>query len=103
MVLFLILHTGGRIFTIFYVLIGLVFIFAIINDFAQSIIRAAEAKALEKLDDDPTDDKVLSTKIRLLVCRKYINIIGTTCSKDWSICVCDSALCAGGYSFLQVQ
>ena len=52
-------HLGGRLFTIFYVLIGLVFIFAIINDFAQSIIRAAEAKALEKLDDDPTDDKVI--------------------------------------------
>lgn len=48
----------GRLFTIFYVLVGLVYIFSIINNFAQSIIKAAEEKALEKLDDDPTDDKV---------------------------------------------
>ena len=48
---------AGRLFTIFFVLVGLVFIFSIINDFAQSIIKAAEAKALEKLDDDPNDDK----------------------------------------------
>jgi hypothetical protein len=50
---------GGRIFTVFYVLVGLIFVFSIINNFAQSIIRAAEARALEKLDDDPTDDKVI--------------------------------------------
>eukprot|EP00602_Paraphysomonas_sp_CaronLab_P009788 CAMPEP_0185027168 /NCGR_PEP_ID=MMETSP1103-20130426/11947_1 /TAXON_ID=36769 /ORGANISM="Paraphysomonas bandaiensis, Strain Caron Lab Isolate" /LENGTH=281 /DNA_ID=CAMNT_0027561041 /DNA_START=157 /DNA_END=1002 /DNA_ORIENTATION=+ len=50
-------NDAGRLFTIFFVLVGLVFIFSIINDFAQSIIKAAEAKALEKLDDDPNDDK----------------------------------------------
>jgi voltage-gated potassium channel len=50
----------SRIFTIFFVLFGLVFIFSIINDFAQSILRYAEKKALEKLDDDPTDLKVRS-------------------------------------------
>lgn len=53
------LIAGGRIFTIFFVLLGIAFIFAIINDFATSFIRSVEAKALEKLDDDPTDEKVM--------------------------------------------
>ena len=33
------------------------FIFTIINDFARSILDYAEKKALENLDDDPTDLK----------------------------------------------
>ena len=53
----------SRIFTIFFVLVGLVFIFSIINDFAQSILQYAEKKALEKLDDDPTDLKVSNNHV----------------------------------------
>lgn len=51
-------NNSGRIFTCFFVLLGIVVVFGTINDFAQSIIARAEAHALEKLDDDPTDDKV---------------------------------------------
>ena len=59
--------SGGRIFTIFFVLLGIAFIFAIINDFATSFIRSVEAKALEKLDDDPTDEKVFDHFLRSLI------------------------------------
>lgn len=51
-------NNSGRMFTCFYVLIGIVVVFGTINDFAQNMIARAEAHALEKLDDDPTDDKV---------------------------------------------
>ena len=51
-------NNSGRMFTCFYVLIGIIVVFGAINDFAQNMIAKAEAHALEKLDDDPTDDKV---------------------------------------------
>jgi predicted solute-binding protein len=51
--------TDSRIFTIFYALFGISFVFAIIADAAQTMILKAQAEALEKVDDDVTDYKVL--------------------------------------------
>lgn len=53
-------NDAGRMFTCFFVAIGIVVVFGVINEFAQSAIASAEAHALERLDDDRTDDKVLT-------------------------------------------
>ena len=63
-----------RIFTMFMLLIGLILVFSTINDFATYIIDTAEKKALEKLDDDPTDDysphgwKIFMQIMMIIVC-----------------------------------
>ncbi|CAM9796838.1 unnamed protein product [Ectocarpus fasciculatus] len=53
-------NDAGRMFTCFFVAIGIVVVFGVINEFAQSAIASAEAHALERLDDDRTDDEVLT-------------------------------------------
>jgi Ca2+-binding EF-hand superfamily protein len=46
---------GGKIFTIFYILIGLGFIGVIIMNALEAMLDAAEEHAKKKLDDDPDD------------------------------------------------
>jgi hypothetical protein len=48
---------GAKIFTIFYALFGIAFIFSFIAGYTGDIIAKYQDKALEELDEDPTDLK----------------------------------------------
>jgi hypothetical protein len=49
---------AGRLFTVFYASFGLAFIFAAMNSFATSIIKAAEESALERINTNPEQNRV---------------------------------------------
>lgn len=78
-------------FTIFYVLFGLLVIFSIINDFALMIVHTAEARALEKLkNSDPMGEtkephiaKIVSSVLLILLC-VFGGAIFFSINEEWS-------------------
>lgn len=82
---------NSKVFTIFYVLFGLVVIFSIINDFALYIVHTAEEKAMEKMKNqapgeenkEPHTAKVVSSILMILVC-VFAGAIFFTYNEDWS-------------------
>jgi hypothetical protein len=62
-----VLLVAGRLFTVFYSSFGLAFIFATMNSFATSIIKAAEESALERINTNPEQNRVRSTLVLSLL------------------------------------
>ncbi len=50
-------YTASRIFTVFYILVGIIFIFSTISYYAQEALADIQAKALDRVDKDDDRDK----------------------------------------------
>jgi len=50
-------HNGSKVFTVFYILTGLVCIFCFFNDAIDAVIDKMEKEAVQRLDNDSTDLK----------------------------------------------
>ena len=83
---------NSKVFTIFYVLFGLLVIFSTINDFALYIVHAAEEKALEKMKAQAPGDeekkesytgKVVSSVVMILLC-VFGGALFFTYNENWS-------------------
>jgi len=80
---------GSKIFTVFFVLFGILTIFATINEFAVYIIRSAEEKALANLkkgdeaNKEPYKQKIAFSILMIVVC-VFLGSIFFMENEDWS-------------------
>ena len=82
---------NSKVFTVFYVLFGLLVIFSIINDFALYVIQSAEARAIENLKKKGSSDstkephalKIMSAVMLILIC-VFAGAIFFSLNEDWS-------------------
>lgn len=82
---------NSKVFTIFFVLFGLLVIFAIINDFALYIIHKAEENAMKKIKSNESNEdvkenhfaKIFSSVVIILLCI-FGGALFFTFNEDWS-------------------
>jgi potassium channel subfamily K len=76
---------GGRYFAMVYILVGLGVIFKFIAEFASYIIQTAQEHALNKLDDDPNDDKAPhGAKIAISIIAMFITVVLGAAFFQWN-------------------
>ena len=82
---------NSKVFTVFFVLFGLLVIFSIINDFALYVIQSAEARAIERMKNSKSSDsgkephaaKIISSVAMILLC-VFAGAIFFSVNEDWS-------------------